>query len=66
MDQYESRCYVNSSFQVLFFNIFFRLLIMNIYYENMIERIGNSEDDYRGYIQKNMILEVIQQIFLEC
>ena len=28
--QDESRCYVNSSFQVLFFNIFFRTLIMNI------------------------------------
>ena len=28
--QYESRCYVNSSFQVLFFNIFFRKLIVNI------------------------------------
>ena len=29
-DQDESRCYVNSTFQVLFFNIFFRTLIMNI------------------------------------
>ena len=28
--QDESRCYVNSLFQVLFFNIFFRTLIMNI------------------------------------
>ena len=28
--QDESRCYVNSSSQVLFFNIFFRTLIMNI------------------------------------
>ena len=28
--QYESRCYVNSSFKVLFFDIFFIQLIMNI------------------------------------
>ena len=34
--QDESICYVNSSFQVLFFNIFFRQLIMNIYFEKII------------------------------
>ena len=33
--QDESKCYVNSSFQVLFFNIFFRTLIMNIECENL-------------------------------
>ena len=31
--QDESRCYVNSSFQVLFFNIYFRRLIMDFYCE---------------------------------
>ena len=29
-NQDESRCYVNSTFQVLFFNVLFRSLIMNI------------------------------------
>ena len=29
-DQDKSRCYVNSTFQVLFFNVFFRSLIMNV------------------------------------
>ena len=36
-DQDESRCYVNSSLQVLFFNIFFRTLIMNIDCERMLK-----------------------------
>ena len=50
----------------LFSSIYiFRQLIMNIYYENMIERIGNSEDDYRGYIQRIIIMQVIQLIFCE-
>ena len=63
--KYKSRFYVNSSFQVLFFNIFFRQLIMNIYCEKFIEHINNSEDDYSGYVQKIMILQIIQQIFCE-
>ena len=63
--QYKSRCYVNSSFQVLFFNILFRTLIMNIYCEKNIGNMDNSSDDYRGYIQKIMILQVIQHIFGE-
>ena len=61
--QYELRFYVNSLFQVIFFNIFFRQLIMNIDCEKIIENLDNSEDNYRAYIQKIMILQVIQQIF---
>ena len=38
---------------------------MNIDCEKIIEHMDNSEDDYRGYIQKIMILQVIQQIFCE-
>ena len=64
--QDESRCYANSSFQVLFKNIFFRMLIMNIDYGKVIEHMENSEDDYRGYIQKIIILQAIQKIFVEC
>ena len=64
-DQDESRCYVNSTFQVLFFNIFFRTLIMNIYCDIMLKNIGNSIDDYNDHIQKIMILQVIQQMFCE-
>ena len=63
--QYESRCYVNSSFQLLYFNVFFRQLIMNIDCEKIIESLDNSKDYYRGYIQKIMILQVIQQNFCE-
>ena len=64
--QDDSICYVNSSFQVLFFNIFFRQLIMNIDCEKIIENMDNSEDDYRYYIQKIMILQVIQLVFVKC
>ena len=38
---------------------------MNIDCETIIEHMGNSEDDYRGYIQKIMILQFIQQIFVK-
>ena len=61
--QDESRCYVNSSFQVLFFNIFFRTLIMNIDCERMLTNLDISTDDYNGHLQKNMILQDIEQIF---
>ena len=61
--QYESICYVNSSFQVIFFNIFFTRLIMNIDCEKYREHMDNCKDNYRGYIQKIVILQVIQNIF---
>ena len=64
--QDESRCYVNSSFEVLFFNIFFKTLIMNIDYEKIKENLDNTTDDFRGYIQENMILQVIKPIFVKC
>ena len=35
---------------------------MNIDCENIIENLDNSTTDYRGYIQKVMILQVIQHI----
>ena len=38
---------------------------MNIDGENIIEHMDNSKDDYRGYIQKIMMLQVIQHIFCE-
>ena len=64
--QYESRCYVNSSFQVLFFNIYiFRTLIMNIDCDRMLTNLDNSTEDYNGHLQEIMILQVIQQIFFE-
>ena len=63
--QDESRCYVNFSFQVLLFNIFFRTLIMNIGYERVLTNMNNSTYGYNGYVQKIMILQVIQQIFCE-
>ena len=61
--QDESICYVNSSFQVIFYNIFFRTLIMNIDCERMLKNLDNITDDYISYIQKIMILQVTQQIF---
>ena len=64
-DQDESRCYVNSTFQMLFFNTFFRTLIMNIDCDIMLTNIDNIIDDYNGHIQKIMILQVIQQIFVK-
>ena len=64
-DQDESRCYVNSTFQVLFFNIFFRALIMNIDCDMMLRNLDNSLDDYNSHIQKIMILQVIQKMFSE-
>ena len=54
-DQDESRCYANSSFQVLFLNIFFRQVIMNIDCEKNIEHMDNIKDEYRGYIHNIMI-----------
>ena len=60
----ESIFYVNSSLQVIFLNIFFRTLIMNIDCERMMKNLDNSTDDYNGYLQKIMILQVIQQIFV--
>ena len=38
---------------------------MNIYCEKIIEHMDNSKDDYKGYITKFMILQVIQHIFCE-
>ena len=38
---------------------------MNIDCEKIIEHMDNIKDYYRGYIQKIMILQVIQQIFCE-
>ena len=64
-DQDESRCYVNSKFQVLFFNIFFRTLIINIDCDRMLTNLDNSIYYYNGHIQKIMVLQVIQQIFCE-
>ena len=61
----ESRCYVNPTFQALFFNIFFRSLIMNIDCEIMLRNLDNSLDDYNSHIQKIMILQVIQKMFCE-
>ena len=53
----------NSKF---FYSIYiFRQLIMNIDCEKNIENTDNRKDDYRGYTQKIMILQVIQQIFCE-
>ena len=57
--QDESTFYVNSSFQVLSFNIFFRQLIMNIDCVKIMKHMDNIEDDYRGYTHKFMILQVI-------
>ena len=48
-----------------FFNIFFRQLIMSIDCDKIIENMDNSADIYRGYTQKMIILQVIQQIFCE-
>ena len=39
--QDESRCYVNLSLQVIFFNTFFRQLFMNIDCETIIEHMDN-------------------------
>ena len=63
--QDESRCYVNSSFQVLFFQYIFRTLIMNINCDRMLINLDNSKDDYNGNLQKIMIPQVIQQILCE-
>ena len=48
----------------VFFNNVFRQLIMNTDFEKVIEHMNNIEDDYRGYIQKIMILQIIQNSFL--
>ena len=62
-DQDESRCYSNLSFQILFFGVFLTQSYMNIESKIYRENLDNSEDDYRGYVKKLMILQVIQQIF---
>ena len=47
--QYESICYVNSFFWVIFFDIFFRQLIMNIDCNTIIKNLDNSKDEYISY-----------------
>ena len=64
-DQEKSRCYVNSTFQVLFFNVFFRSLIMNIDCDMMLRNLDKSSDDYNSHVTKIMILQVIQKMFCE-
>ena len=51
--QDESRCYVNLSFQVPFFNIFKKMLIMNIDCEKMLSNMDNSTYDFYGNLQKH-------------
>ena len=63
-DKDESRCYVNLSFQVILFNIFFRQLIMDIDCEKIIHNLDDSEDDLRIYYQKIVVLRVVKHIFL--
>ena len=60
----ESRCYVNLSFQVLFYNKMFGPLIMNINCDIMLTNMNKSTEDYNGKSQQIMILKVIQEIFL--
>ena len=38
---------------------------MNIDCDRMLKNIDNIIDDYNGHIQKIMILQVIQQIFVK-
>ena len=38
---------------------------MNIDCEKMLTNLDNSTDDYNDHLQKNMILQVIPQIFCE-
>ena len=38
---------------------------MNVDYEKIIEHMDNRKDDYKVFITKIMILQVIQQIFCE-
>ena len=60
MNQYVmSTCH----FKLFYLIYIFRQLIMNIDCEKIIENLDNSENNYRGYIQKIIILQVIQHIF---
>ena len=38
---------------------------MNIQCDKVIEKIDKSNDEYRSYLQKIMIMQVIQQIFVK-
>ena len=38
---------------------------MNVDCEKIKENLDNSEDDYKGYIQKIMIVQVIQYSFVK-
>ena len=63
--QDESRCYVNSSFQVLFINNFFGTLIMNTNCKTVLTNMDNITNDYNDNLKKIMILQVIQQIIFK-
>ena len=63
--QYESICGANSSFQVHFFNIYFRQLIFNIDCAKNIEEIYDSEDGFSSNFHKVVIIQVIQNIVYE-
>ena len=58
-DQDESMYYVNSSFQVHFFNIYLRQLILNIDCDKIIEELDNSEDEFSDNFQKILLLRVV-------
>ena len=48
-----------------FFYIIFRHLGMNINFNTIIENMYNIEDEFGTYFWKNMIVQVIQQIFCD-
>ena len=64
--QDKSRCSLKSSFQVYFFSIFFKKLMMNIDCDKILEELDDSEDEFRSFIQKQLILQFIQIVFVKC
>ena len=61
----ESRYYLNSTFQVQYFNVIFRQFILNIYFDHNLNNLGLYEKNFASNYQKVMILQELY-IFFEC
>ena len=59
----ESRCYLNSTFQVQYFNVIFRKFILNIYFDHNLNNLGLYEKNFASNYQKVIILQDMQKSF---
>ena len=59
----ESRYYLNSTFQVQYFNVIFRQVIVNIDDDLILKKLGFDDNNFAYKYQKAIILQELQNIF---